>query len=181
MTIPIHLPATLVAGDSWLWRDVLDAIPFSAPEWSMSYVLRPVAGGDAVTFVGDPVDGVFEFRATATLSAGLSPGAYSWSKIASNSGTDSRLTVETGRVEILPDPTTATGDQRSSGERILDAIKSTLEGRVSKDAESYSIEGRSISRTPIADLLRLREVYTREVQVEQNPGASPFQIRRVKF
>lgn len=52
---------------------------------------------------------------------------------------------------------------------------------MTKDAESYTIEGRSIARTPLADLIRLQGVYQRKVAAELNPGASPFQYRRIKL
>ncbi len=64
--------------------------------------------------------------------------------------------------------------------RMLNAIEAALEGRASKDTESYTIEGRSLSRTPIPDLLRLRAIYRREVAAEENPSAAPFHMRRVR-
>jgi hypothetical protein len=50
----------------------------------------------------------------------------------------------------------------------LDAIEATIEGRASKDQESYSIQGRSLARTPIADLILLRGKYKAEyVQMQR--------------
>lgn len=181
MTLQNCVPATLVAGDGWAWLDVAAFASHPPSEWSLRYVLRPLAGGASVEIDASAGADAYELRFSSAQSAAVPPGQFTWIALAFHAASGDRATVATGRVEILPDPAASTGDQRSSAERILDAIKATLEGRVTKDAESYSIEGRSISRTPIADLLRLREVYTREVQAEQNPGASPFQIRRVKF
>ncbi len=181
MTIQNCIPATLVAGDGWAWVDLVAFARNPPPDWSLRYVLRPLAGGVSVEIDAIAGADAYELRLSSAQSAAVPPGQFTWVALAFHNESGDRITIANGRVEVLPDPAASTGDQRSSGERILDAIKATLEGRVTKDAESYSIEGRSISRTPIADLLRLREVYTREVQAEQNPGASPFQIRRVKF
>ena len=50
--------------------------------------------------------------------------------------------------------------------RVLAAIEAVLERRATKDQESYTIDGRSLSRTPISELLLLRNLYRREVQLE---------------
>ncbi|PYG32410.1 hypothetical protein [Pelagimonas varians] len=181
MTLKNCIPTTLVAGDGWAWLDATAFASHPPADWSLRYVLRPLAGGASVEIDAIAGADAYELRLSSAQSAVVPPGQFTWVALAFHGASGDRATLATGRVEVLPDPAASTGDQRSSAERILDAIKATLEGRVSKDAESYSIEGRSISRTPIADLLKLREVYTREVQAEQNPGASPFQIRRVKF
>ncbi|MBO9467055.1 hypothetical protein J7443_17560 [Tropicibacter sp. R15_0] len=181
MTIQNCIPATLVAGDGWAWLDAAAFASHPPAEWSLRYVLRPLSGGASVEI--DAVAGAdaYELRLSSAQSAAVPPGQFTWVALGFHGAGGDRATVATGRVEILPDPTASTGDQRSSGERILDAIEAAIEGRASKDADSYSIEGRSISRTPMTDLLRLRDIYRLEVAQEQNPGSSGFQYRRVKF
>ncbi|MEL7166687.1 MAG: hypothetical protein AAGL96_14545 [Pseudomonadota bacterium] len=175
------IPATLTAGDTWTWSN-FDAYQSHNPSdsWSVQYVLRPVSGGTSLTVEGTPDVNAFAFRVAPADTAALPPGDFRWSVLAFGPG-GSRETIGHGRLTVNPDPTQTAGDLRSQAERILDAIESTIEGRVTKDADSYTIEGRSIARTPISDLMRLQGVYQRRVAQERNPGASPITYRRAKF
>lgn len=181
MTSNTHIPAALVAGDTWRWSDAAAFASHPPPEWTLRYVLRPVGGGAAITIQAAAVDGCYTLTHPATLTATVPPGAFEWTALAYADPGDDRAWLASGRVTILPDPATATGSLRSAAERILEAISATLEGRATKDADSYSIEGRSITRTPLPDLLRLQAVYERRVAAERNPNASPIQYRRVKI
>ncbi|MQQ09102.1 hypothetical protein GFB49_11605 [Epibacterium sp. SM1979] len=181
MTNETNIPSQLVAGDSWAWSDAPAFASHPPPDWSLHYILRPVTGGDPITIVASHGETSFVITHPASETQSLAPGEYEWSALAFNAGTGDRARLSVGRICILPDPLQATGDQRSGAERILAAIDATLEGRVSKDAESYTIEGRSIARTPIEDLTRLQSIYSQRVAQERNPGGSPIQYRRVSF
>ncbi|MBT8169881.1 hypothetical protein [Falsiruegeria litorea] len=181
MTIKSNIPATLVAGDSWAWSEATAYAEYPPADWSLTYILRPATGGTALSITATDGGGAFTLAALATTTATLAAGEYSFSVLASNSGTGARHVLASGRVCILPDPMTQTGDLRSANERTLAAIIATIEGRATKDADSYTIEGRSISRTPLADLLRLQAVYERRVARERNPSASPFHYRRISL
>jgi len=50
---------------------------------------------------------------------------------------------------------------------VLDAIEAVIENRATLDQESYQIGGRSLKRMPIADLMRLRQLYRAEVAGEE--------------
>ena len=54
---------------------------------------------------------------------------------------------------------------------MLDKIESLLEGRADKDVSSYSIQGRSISKMTISDLLLWRDYYRKEVVKERRDNA----------
>ena len=175
-----QIPTRLMAGTSWFWCNLETYQKYKPPEWHIEYVLRPLTGGNA--HIVHSVEGVecYHFYVSIDDSASIAPGTYEWTVLAYGPD-DTRVWIDSGRVAVLPDPTTAEGDLRSSAERILDAINATLEGRVSKDADSYTIEGRSITRTPMADLLRLQGIYERKVAAERNPGGSFLSYRRVKL
>jgi len=91
------------------------------------------------------------------------PGRYWWQLRASNS-TDTVL-VEAGDTIVHPDLSTVPSgyDGRGHAERVLEAIEAVIEGRATIDQQSYQINNRSLSRTPIADLMRLRSHYRNEV------------------
>lgn len=175
------IPAQLVAGDSWAWRDCAAYASHPPPDWAVTYVLRPASGGAAITIVGTWIEGCYSLTRAAAETATAPPGEYLWTALARHDASDLRERIGAGRVDILPDPEQASGDMRTTAERTLAAISATLEGRATKDADSYTIEGRSIARTPLADLLRLQSVYERRVMAERNPGTFGIQQRRVKF
>jgi hypothetical protein len=50
---------------------------------------------------------------------------------------------------------------------MVDKIEALLSGRADKDVNSYSIQGRSISKMGISELLQWRDYYRKEVVKEQ--------------
>lgn len=101
------------------------------------------------------VDGLYQYVLYA--DKGESPFTDSW-------------TIETGKVELVDradKATSPTTEPVSYYKRIFDAITAVLENRATKDQESMSIANRSLSRTPIDDLLRLhgwaKDNYEREL------------------
>lgn len=167
MTVPICEPAELVAGDTWIWTrpDLVSAYPASQG-WSLSYVL---VNAGAVIAVSATAEGdVFTVNAPAETTADKVAGVYNWEAYVAV-GTD-RFRVGRGTVKILPNLQAAglTGhDGRSHARRVLDAIEAVIEGRASKDQASYQIGDRRLDRTPITDLLKLRNTYKAEVGRER--------------
>lgn len=170
------IPVSLVSGDSWTFP-----IPVDGVRLSVKLVLVPISGGASRQLVASPVDGGWVVSLASADSAAFEAGEYSWA-VLSEIVAGERLTEKTGRLTIQPDPLASTGDRRSKAKRILDAIEASIEGRAVKGVESYTIEGRSLSRTPIPDLLRLRSVYARIVAKEmaQESGTAQGGGRRVR-
>lgn len=104
---------------------------------------------------------------TGTLDfTGKTAGTWSWSIKATNAGVTQ--TVARGVLTLLADP--ATADVRSHAERMLSAIEALLEGRATKDVNSYAIAGRSLSRMTLDELERWRSHYRTEVAKERGRG-----------
>lgn len=140
---------------------------YPAPDWVLSLYMR----GPAVINMVAQADGTgHTFTATAADTAAWVPGIYSYVIRASNGG-DVRQ-VEATTVEVLPDlaASTTPDDLRSHARKTLEAIEAILEKRATRDQERYTIEGqngrRELWRTPIADLLKLRDAYRAEVRRE---------------
>ena len=94
--------------------------------------------------------------------------------------------IEGGTLEILADVSAAGAgfDPRTHAQKVLESIEAVLEGRATKDQQSYKINNRELVRTDIADLLKLRETYRAEVAREAAGGRSRKLLRRqvrVKF
>lgn len=169
-------PAELVAGDSWSWSrpDLRDAWPASG-SWVLTYRLRPAAGGTSVLLTADAA---FAVAVAPAASALYAAGAWLWTAMVGN-GTD-RHTVGEGRITVRPDPAAATAtDARSWAERTLEAVEAVLAGRATADHEAYSIEGRSVTRIPIAELRTWRARLKTEVARER--GAPAIETVRVQF
>lgn len=115
-------------------------------------------------------------RVNATETAGWLPGVY-WYSLRATRGTDVKA-MESGQITILPDLASA-GDGYTAtthAQRTLAAIEAVIERRATNDQERYRINNRELWRTPLADLLKLRDVYRLEVQRElaAERGKNPF-------
>lgn len=137
---------------------------FPASEWTASLMLR---GPQSIDIPGTASGDSFIFTADATTTAAWKPGEY-WFAIRVYQG-DNVEEVAKGETAIAPDIANVPDgfDGRSYAERVLEAINAVIEKRASVDQQSYRINDRELSRTPIADLLALREQFRSEVNRER--------------
>ena len=143
-------------------RVTLTAYP--APDWTVTLILRGPMGIDLVA-TGDGAS--HRFAASAETTAAWLPGRY-WFTLRATRGAEV-VAIEDGDLTITPDLAAQAGpfDGRSHAERVLAAIEAVIEGRATIDQQSYQINNRQLSRTPIPDLLLLRTKYRDEVRREQ--------------
>lgn len=156
------LPDKIKAGLSFSQLFTLTA--YQPPVWQVTAVLR---GPASINLTAVQDGNQHKFEASAETTAGWQPGAY-WYSVRVNNGVDT-LEVEEGQIQITPD-LAAVGenfDGRSHAQRSLDAIEAVIEKRATMDQERYRINNRELYRTPIADLLKLRDVYRAEVRQEK--------------
>lgn len=162
---------TLYAGDD-LDFDTEVEDHSAADGWSLVYRLVPrSSAGTAIQITGIARGAAFNIRALSSVTAAWGPGVYTWRSWVIKG--DERQTVGEGITEILADPATVAAgyDGRSHARICLDAIQAVIQNRATLDQEEVSIGGRSLKRTPLADLLKLRSAYIaevgREVQAER--------------
>lgn len=164
---PTNEPSQLRAGDTWAWRREDLAADYPASAWALTYRFKNAAGGFEIVATADGDHFVVNHPASTTAS--ISAGTYTWAAQAVN-GAD-KYTVDHGTLEVLANlfsgTATAASDQRSHNQKTLDAIKAVIENRASKDQEEYTIAGRSLKRTPMADLILLLNFYEARVAGEQ--------------
>lgn len=158
----VMIPDRITAGASLSIAVTLTAYP--APDWALSLVMRGPTGIDLIAV---PSGAQHRFTAEATTTAGWLPGRYWWQLRATRDG--EVVQVDEGDLEVAPDLATISGeyDGRGHVERVLRAIEAVIEGRASIDQASYQINNRSLSRTPIPDLLLLRDKYRAELRRER--------------
>lgn len=125
-------------------------------------------GPAAVTISATVESAQHALRVTAADSGDWVTGIYSYNVRVSKGA--EVFEVESGTLEILPDlnAQVAGVDGRTHAARVLDAIEAVIEKRATLDQERYSINNRELARTPIADLLKLRDVYRSEVARERH-------------
>jgi hypothetical protein len=154
-----HIPDSLTAGTTLSFTVALTACP--PPEWSLTLLLR---GPEQRDLSSMPDGTLHAFSATATDTSAWAAGAY-WYSLRATDGTEVHE-IETGTLTVAPDlaAVSVEYDGRTHAERVLEAIEAVIEGRASKDQDSYRINNRELRRTPVSQLLKLRDVYRQEVR-----------------
>ncbi len=166
METPSTIPLSLYSGDTALWRVSLTS--FSADQgWALSYVFN---GPQKIT-VSAAADGADHLVEVAPETTGQwLAGGYSWIARASKDG--QIFTVGKGLIEILQDPASVDQvDSRPHCKKVLDAIEAVIEGRAEHDELKTEINGRTLERTPVLQLLALRNTYANEWKQYQNAAA----------
>lgn len=132
----------------------------------------PKAINVPVTIEGDEI----VIRANAAVTATWPAGDY-WYSLRATDG-DDNIEIGGGQIRILPDLASMPDgyDGKTHARRTLDAIEAVIEKRASMDQERYRINNRELYRTPLADLLKLRDLYRMEVarECQAERGQNPF-------
>jgi hypothetical protein len=150
-----QVPTTLTASYNFSFNATSTIIPYSA--YSFILALR---GPSSTDYTATTSLNYITFTGTAPIT-----GEYVYSMYALADG-GVKFMIESGKITVNPDPTAlATGTAVDSHEsRTLAAIEAVIENRATMDQMSYQINGRSLQRTPIADLLKLRDYYKSAMQ-----------------
>jgi len=162
--IPENEPLEARAGDTWKWTRSLSDYPAST--WTLYYRFKNETTGFEITASasGDDYSVTVASSTTATVQA----GDYAW--VAWVVSGAEKFTIDSGTLKVLPDlrlgTATAPLDTRSHARKALAAIEAVLENRATQDQESYTINGRSLTRTPVAELWKMRSRYKNEVLAE---------------
>lgn len=151
-------PRSLGAGTSF--EHWIASAAWPAPAWKLTAVLR---GPVPMNLVASHEGSRHRFRVPAALTSTWTAGRYALSLRASRG--DEVHEIEAGEVTIRPDISqlAAGHDARDHVERTLAAIEAVLEKRATLDQERYRINNRELWRTPIPELLRLRDRYKAEL------------------
>lgn len=174
--IPDQVPSTLIAGDTWAFTRSYGDYP--APTWTAT--LYAEFNGSQFSAVANALGTTQSFIVLSSASSGYKTGHYKW-WVRVTDGT-SNYTVESGWFDVKPDPAaTGTRDQRSVTRQTLDALECTLLGRASSDQLAMTINGRSLSRIPLAELLTWRDRLRQEVRTEEGANSGTGRNIKVRF
>lgn len=152
-------PTVWNAGDTLKWDVSVPDYP-ATEGWTLTYEVK--SRNDHIATITASADGAgYTVTVPAATSAGYAIGHHHYRAYVTKGS--ERYTVDSGDLEIVKDfEDSGNYDDRTHAEKVLDAIEAVIEGRASKDQESYTIAGRSLARTPIEDLLKMRDRYKAE-------------------
>jgi hypothetical protein len=153
-------PAKIISGDRAAWKRTDLGTDYAPASYSLKYSAR-LEGSGATSFdiTASESGSDYIIEVGQSVSTAYTAGTYHWQAYIIRTSDNERLTVDSGTWEIISNRDAATSDPRNHIKIVLDNIEAVLEGRSSKDQENYSIQGRSLSRTPIPDLMVLRDRY----------------------
>ena len=173
--------SVIQAGTSVVWERRVPG--YSSATYALRYTFANQTRTFSLMASPAPTGDGFRLALTVSQTAALAVGDYGWRAFA-ELGAEERVEVARGRVTIAPSLFTDTPvDERSPARRALEAIQAVLEDRATRGQEAMTFNNRSLSRTPIADLLKLQEVYAARVAHEDARAAGrkvPRSIR-VRF
>ena len=164
--IPEKEPITIYKGETVVWnrKDLTD---YPVGSYAMSWTARLESnGGTSFSATVTEVDDYYKFTLDNSATGGYTTGDYFWVLKVTQSSDSEELILETGKITVKDNYFGSTGDTRSHAKIMLDKIESILEGRADADVSSYSIQGRSLSKIGIAELLQWRDYYKAEYQKE---------------
>lgn len=162
---PQREPLAFIAGDRWAWKR-LDLAQYSSG-YALSYSARREAdGGEEITISASISGTDFIVEVPSATTAAYPPGVYHWQAYITRASDSQRLTIDSGTFDVSPNRDLATTDPRSHTKIVLDSIEAVIEKRATKDQESYSLNGRSLTRTSVDELVRLRDSYRAKYNVE---------------
>jgi hypothetical protein len=165
-------PLKIVVGDFLQWKKTALAESYPPASYSAEYVARVASGqsGEIKLAATERTD-YYLFQATSTITAAFEAGFYHWQLEVTQTSTGNRIVVQRGEFEAIADLDNNGADPRTHSEIMLAKIEGLLVGRADKDVSSYSIQGRSISKMTISDLLLWRDYYRKEVVKERRDNA----------
>jgi hypothetical protein len=165
-------PLKIVVGDFIQWKKSSLAETYPPALYSANYVARITAGGATeVQIAATETRSYYLFTVSSATSAAFVSGFYHWQLEVTQTSSGNRIVVERGEFEFVQDLDNNGADPRSHAEIMLDKIQSLLQGRADKDVSSYSIQGRSIAKMSVVDLLQWRDYYRKEVLKERRDNA----------
>ena len=166
--IPLCEPDRVVAGDTWKWTRALAEYPPSEG-WALSYSIRGLSVLLDADVTVTPGVADYSVVVAANKTAPLLPGTYRWAAFVTKAG--ERYTADEGVLVVERNlSTAAASDALSHAEKMLPIIEAVLAGRATADIENYQINGKLVTKIPIAELKKLRKQYRSEVWRQRNGG-----------
>lgn len=164
---PTREPTELVIGDRWMWKRSDLGSDYPPASYTLKYSLRLDSVGTEIEITATDSGTDFLIEIASAVTAAYTAGSYRWQAYITRNSDAQRITLNSGTVDIKANRDAVGTDPRGHARKVLDAIEAVIENRATQDQEEYSISNRSLRRTPIPDLLKLRTLYRQEVAAEE--------------
>lgn len=161
-------PAKIIAGDRLIFKRSDLNNDYSNASYTLKYSARLEGTGSTeiqITATASGSDYLVEVNSSTTAS--YTVGTYRWQAYITRNSDEQRLTIDEGTWEVIANRDAATTDPRSHAAIMVDKIESILEGRADSDVSSYSIQGRSLTKLGIEELMAWRDRYKAELLLEK--------------
>jgi hypothetical protein len=162
-------PTSVIIGTLVQWKraDLSDIYAPASYDLIYNIRLRNGDGVDKVVTATTATDGSFLVTLNANVTSAMVAGDYVWQAFISRKSDGAKVSVSQGNITLLSNLDQNGADNRSHAQIMVEKIQSLLEGKADKDVSSYSIQGRSLAKMSVADLLNWRDYYRREVVKEK--------------
>lgn len=162
----MSLPQSFRAGDSLEWVEP-PALSVAAPTWTLAGYLRKGTAGITVTGTAR-ADGGWDMALTATQTAAMGAGIWSYQALAANGA--ARTTLDTRTTEVLASlaytGTPATFDGRSEAEVELAEVRAAIRTLITGGVAQYTIGTRTATKLDLPKLMEresnLKAIVARE-------------------
>jgi len=154
-------PKRITAGNSYSWEKSLADFP-PADGWTLHYSL--VNAVNKYQFDAADDGQTYSIAIGVDVSKDFVAGEYKLIGYVAKAG--ERKTVFSERLIVRPDFSDL-ADFRSYAEKVLEAINATIAKTATKDQQSITVDGQTLARRSIADLLLLKRHFAREVARER--------------
>lgn len=165
MPVPLNIPRQIVAGCSYTWSDRF--IDYKPLDYSLSWAIR---GASALNLISASFGDEFQTTLLPIGSSALSPGRYYFQAIVSDSS-GGKFYLGAGELEVLAnfESIISPYDGSTTAQKLLSLVETAIKARLEGGAvDSYEIRGRNLSRTPLPDLVKLRDRLKIEVARERS-------------
>ena len=169
------LSQQLTAGRRWNWNETLS--DYGASEYTLEIILKKADGTPVkITTSADGSD--HEVDVAASETALIPAGYYVYSAyVFEIADTANIIQIETGLVEILPDPMQA-GDVRTFAIKMVEKLETALYALASNTMASVAIDGRSYTYKDETEMIKRLEYWQSRAGVK---GASKRQRILTQF
>lgn len=165
---PTQEPLEVVVGDFIQWRRTDLGADYPNDEYTATYIARITGGGASeIQLTGAAYGNDYLFSVSSTVSADFTPGYYHWQLEMVRDSDGERIVVERGTFTAVVDLDVNATDPRTHAEIMVDKIEAVLQNRADADVANYSINGRSLVKLSIDDLLKWRDYYRAELTMEK--------------
>lgn len=157
-------PSEVVVGDFIQWRRTDLSEHYPNDEYTATYVARITGGGNAeIQVVGTAYNEDYLFTVSSADSASFVAGYYHWQLEIQRNSDSERVVIDRGAFDAIVDLDAGGADPRTHAEIMLTKIQTMLEGKADSDVANYSINGRSLTKLSVSELIEWRDYYRAEV------------------